>query len=178
MFKIQMWRLNDLYTINLTTYEWTKIRFENEIPRGRSWHSLTPIDEQTLFLFGGLTTDDEVLADGWLFNCLERKWKKVENKYSKNARVWHTATRGQFDGQVIMFGGSESNIYTSCEYTNATLVFNLTPAPLARTCMETLIRHRQATKATWDELPEHLRSELYYLNGGGFPLIQQWSKVS
>ena len=32
-------------------------------PLGRSWHSLTKIDTQNIFLYGGLSQDDDALGE-------------------------------------------------------------------------------------------------------------------
>ncbi|KYO29224.1 kelch domain-containing protein 2-like [Alligator mississippiensis] len=55
-------RMNDLYYLNLDTWEWNETITQGICPVGRSWHSLTPISSDHLFLFGGFTTDKQPLS--------------------------------------------------------------------------------------------------------------------
>uniref|UniRef100_A0A670HL41 Kelch domain containing 2 n=1 Tax=Podarcis muralis TaxID=64176 RepID=A0A670HL41_PODMU len=54
-------RMNDLYSLNLDKWEWHEIITQGICPVGRSWHSLTPVSSDHLFLFGGFTTDKQPL---------------------------------------------------------------------------------------------------------------------
>lgn len=88
LFCSQDHRLNDLHCINLDTWEWSEMCVPcvcslisdkavfrcakacagfrcvpQHGPVGRSWHSLTPVSPDHLFLFGGFTTARETLSE-------------------------------------------------------------------------------------------------------------------
>ncbi|CAI9591234.1 unnamed protein product [Staurois parvus] len=57
-------RMNDLHFLNLDTWVWSGgIQITGVKPRGRSWHTLTPIGEEHLFLFGGLSAESVPLSE-------------------------------------------------------------------------------------------------------------------
>ncbi|OXB64051.1 hypothetical protein ASZ78_001671 [Callipepla squamata] len=56
-------------------------------PVGRSWHSLTPISSDHLFLFGGFTTDKQPLSDAWIYCISKNEWVQFEHNYSEKPRL-------------------------------------------------------------------------------------------
>ncbi|NWQ81852.1 KLDC2 protein, partial [Columbina picui] len=79
-------RMNDLYYLNLDTWEWNEIITQGPCPVGRSWHSLTPISSDHLFLFGGFTTDKQPLSDAWIYCISKNEWIQFEHNYSEKPR--------------------------------------------------------------------------------------------
>ncbi|XP_076801244.1 kelch domain-containing protein 2-like [Clavelina lepadiformis] len=155
-------RLDDFYELSLETYTWTFIRCMSvEKPIGRSWHTLTSISSDQIFLFGGLDTTRNVLSDGWLYNITTKTWLKArDGEYS---RLWHTACTGSYAGQVLVFAGCENNIFlTDLKHTNNVITFDLQPKPLLRICLEQVAKNRD----TWKDLPFYLCQLLKKLAGG------------
>eukprot|EP00064_Thunnus_orientalis_P010872 superscaffoldBa00001514_g10901 len=76
-------------------------------PLGRSMHTMTPISDHTLFIYGGLGTDGNTLNDAWQFNTLKKQWTKMMHPHKDKPRVCHTACLGS-DNDVVVFGGSSN----------------------------------------------------------------------
>ncbi|XP_066528991.1 kelch domain-containing protein 2 [Hoplias malabaricus] len=150
-------RLNDLYYINMDTWEWSEMSVPQHGPIGRSWHSFIPISSDCIFLFGGFTTNRETLSDAWLYCVSTNEWKQFKHNHEKRPRLWHTACLGQ-DGEVFVFGGCANNLLSRqrAAHSNELLIFNVQPKSLLRSCMEVVVQHRQQLEGMWDCLPKHL----------------------
>uniref|UniRef100_A0A671NZ20 Kelch domain-containing protein 1-like n=1 Tax=Sinocyclocheilus anshuiensis TaxID=1608454 RepID=A0A671NZ20_9TELE len=79
-------------------------------PWGRTLHTLTAISDDTLFLFGGLSTSGDVLSDGWEFNTKTREWREKDHAHKDKPRLWHSADKGR-DSDVVIFGGSQTYLF-------------------------------------------------------------------
>uniref|UniRef100_A0A8C6S9H3 Kelch domain-containing protein 1 n=1 Tax=Neogobius melanostomus TaxID=47308 RepID=A0A8C6S9H3_9GOBI len=127
-------RTNDLHCLDLDSKTWTELVPASAAPTGRSWHTLTPVSDSCLFLFGGLSMDCNPMSDGWVFDPETRKWREVEHPYKKKPRLWHTACPGK-DSDVIVFGGScDYILLVDKGHCNDALVFQMQPYPLSRIC--------------------------------------------
>ncbi|KAK7945189.1 hypothetical protein WMY93_000917 [Mugilogobius chulae] len=71
------YRLNDLYYLDLDTWEWHEMSVPQQGPVGRSWHSFTPVSQDHIFLFGGFTTERDTLSDAWLYSVSQNQWKPL-----------------------------------------------------------------------------------------------------
>ncbi|KAE9547926.1 hypothetical protein FO519_008863 [Halicephalobus sp. NKZ332] len=89
-------RLNDLYRLDLRTFMWTMIEFEEVTkPIGRSWASLTYNPEgQYLLLYGGLSADSAPLSDKLKLeikeNTVDCKPMTTNTKKTPIKRLWHS----------------------------------------------------------------------------------------
>lgn len=83
---------------------------EETLPRpiGRSFCSFTPISDDELLLYGGVSSSDENLHDCWIFNVKHNSWTKQDLRNNKYPRLWHTGTRTR-NNEVIIIGGSSSD---------------------------------------------------------------------
>ncbi|CAI5696247.1 kelch domain-containing protein 2 isoform X2 [Oreochromis niloticus] len=155
------YRLNDLYYLDLDTWEWHEMSVPQQGPVGRSWHSFTPVSLDHIFLFGGFTTDRETLSDAWLYSVSKNEWKPFKHSHTESPRLWHTACAGP-DGEVFVFGGCANNLLSHhrAAHSNDLLVFNVQPKSLVRFCMETILQHRERLSSYWDCLPKHLLHSL------------------
>uniref|UniRef100_A0AAQ4R949 Kelch domain containing 2 n=1 Tax=Gasterosteus aculeatus aculeatus TaxID=481459 RepID=A0AAQ4R949_GASAC len=155
------YRLNDLYYIDLDTWEWHEMSVPQQGPVGRSWHSFTPVSPDHIFLFGGFTTDRETLSDAWLYYVSKNEWKPFKHSHAESPRLWHTACSGP-DGEVFVFGGCANNLLSQLRaaHSNELLVFNVQPKSLVRFCMEAVLQHRERLSSYWDCLPKHLLHSL------------------
>ncbi|XP_036772985.1 kelch domain-containing protein 1 isoform X3 [Manis pentadactyla] len=103
-------RMNDLHYLNLDTWTWSgRIPINGENPKHRSWHTLTPVADDKLFLFGGLSADNIPLSDGWIHNVVTNCWKKLTHLPKTRPRLWHTACLGK-ENEIMVFGGSKDDI--------------------------------------------------------------------
>uniref|UniRef100_A0A8D2MMJ8 Kelch domain containing 2 n=1 Tax=Zonotrichia albicollis TaxID=44394 RepID=A0A8D2MMJ8_ZONAL len=126
-------------------------------PVGRSWHSLTPISSDHLFLFGGFTTNKQPLSDAWIYCISKNEWVQFEHNYSEKPRLWHTACASE-EGEVIIFGGCANNLlaHSKAAHSNEILVFSLQPRSLVRLCLEAVICFKELLASSWHCLPKHL----------------------
>lgn len=150
-------RLNDLYYINMDTWEWNEMSVPQHDLVGRSWHSFLSVSSNHLFLFGGFTTNRETLSDAWLYCVTTSEWKPLNHKHTKSPRLWHTACLGP-DGEVFVFGGSANNLLSDADpsHSNELLTFTVHPKSLLRCSMEVIVQHRHKLESMWDCLPKHL----------------------
>ncbi|TKS86735.1 Kelch domain-containing protein 1 [Collichthys lucidus] len=145
-------RMNDIHCLEFESWTWSKIMPVSATPAGRSWHTLTAVSDNTLFLFGGLSVDCKPMSDGWLFDVETKKWREVEHPFKTQPRLWHTACQGQ-DSDVVLFGGSCD--YTLCtkSHCNDTLIFQMQPYPLYRICKDYIAKNVTNCKVLKNQLP-------------------------
>ncbi|XP_018619609.1 kelch domain-containing protein 2 [Scleropages formosus] len=154
-------RLNDLYYINMDTWEWSEMSVSQQGPLGRSWHSFIPVSTDHIFLFGGFTTDRQTLSDAWLYCISRNEWKPYKHSNTESPRLWHTACYGP-DGEVFVFGGCANNLlsHQRAAHSNEVLIFTVQPKSLVRCCVEAVLQHRERLAGSWDHLPKHLLHRL------------------
>ncbi|XP_051578837.1 kelch domain-containing protein 2-like isoform X1 [Myxocyprinus asiaticus] len=154
-------RLNDLYFINLDMWEWSEMCVPQNGPVGRSWHSLTPVSHDHLFLFGGFTTNRETLSDAWIYCVSTNEWKVFKHEHTERPRLWHTACFGA-DGEVFVFGGCANNLlsHQQAAHSNELLVFSVQPKSLLRFCLDAAVEHQKHLENMWNVLPKHLLHRL------------------
>lgn len=115
------------------------------VPPGRSFCSFTPIDEQNILLYGGVSSQDENLDDCWLINVKYCRWTRV-NLRSKLPRLWHTGSRTR-NNEVVIIGGSNSDKVD--EFCSEVLTISFEPKSLKRLALDTVsrsIKMRTVTK--------------------------------
>ncbi|XP_053701188.1 kelch domain-containing protein 1-like isoform X1 [Synchiropus splendidus] len=152
-------RTNDIHCLDLETWTWSEITPVTTSPVGRSWHSLTAVLDDSLFLFGGLSMDCKPMSDGWLFNVETKTWREVKHPYGNKPRLWHTACPGK-DSDVIVFGGScDYILLTDKGHCNDALVFQMQPYPLFRICEDFIAKNVETCELLRTQLP-HLPSKL------------------
>ncbi|XP_014014159.1 kelch domain-containing protein 1 isoform X2 [Salmo salar] len=136
----------DIHCLDLDTWIWTRIDFPSSlVPVGRSMHTLTPVSDHTLFLFGGLSITGDSLSDGWEFDTQTNTWREMDHLHHDKPRLWHSACRGK-DGDVVVFGGSRDYVLLmdsvtvlrspSQNHCKDVLVFQTQPYPLLRLCKD------------------------------------------
>ncbi|MBN3298790.1 KLDC2 protein, partial [Amia calva] len=154
-------RLNDLYFINMDTWEWSEMSVPQQGPVGRSWHSFIPVSPDHLFLFGGFTTEKQTLSDAWLYCVSKNEWKPFKHSNTESPRLWHTACASE-EGEVFVFGGCANNLLSQqrAAHKNEILVFTVQPKTLVRSCMETVLQFKDLLAGAWECLPKHLLCNL------------------
>lgn len=136
-FLTQETRTNDVHCLDFETWTWTEMyvvlkawetftRFASDsvinilsrtpaspIPVGRSWHTLTAVSDNSLFLFGGLSVDCKPMSkkkllplfsvfvfqsvffliiifefegDGWLLDVEKKIWREVDHPFKNKPR--------------------------------------------------------------------------------------------
>ncbi|XP_053331343.1 kelch domain-containing protein 1 [Spea bombifrons] len=150
-------RMNDLHFLNLDTWTWSGgIRVNGEKPRGRSWHTLTSVGNDQLFLFGGLSTECEPLSDGWIYSTSTNEWRQCKHFPKDRPRLWHTACLGK-DSEVMVFGGSKDDLLSlDTGHCNDLLIFQIQPFSLLRLSLDTVGKNAALLGNQVSSLPRNL----------------------
>ncbi|XP_069493501.1 kelch domain-containing protein 1 isoform X1 [Ambystoma mexicanum] len=132
-------RMNDLHSLDLDTWTWSGgIQVKGEKPQGRSWHTLTPIGDDQLFLYGGLSPESIPLSDGWIHNVTTSEWKPLHHISKDMPRLWHTACLGK-ESEVMVFGGSKDDLFSlDTGHCNDLLIFQTQPYSLLKLSLDAI----------------------------------------
>jgi len=68
--------LNDFWKYSIDQNTWLQILTSSSVPNSRYGANIRWIDEQKLFLFGGINSKG-VLNDSWLYNINSNKWIEI-----------------------------------------------------------------------------------------------------
>uniref|UniRef100_A0A3Q3MFW2 Kelch domain-containing protein 1-like n=1 Tax=Labrus bergylta TaxID=56723 RepID=A0A3Q3MFW2_9LABR len=146
-------RTNDIHCLDLESWTWSEIVPASSAPVGRSWHTLTAVSDNGLFLFGGLSVDCKPMSDGWLFDVETKTWREVEHPFKTKPRLWHSACPGK-DFDVIVFGGScDYILLVDTGHCNDALVFQTQPYPLFRICVDYIAKSARNSDPLRHQLP-------------------------
>ncbi|XP_059579413.1 kelch domain-containing protein 1 isoform X1 [Alligator mississippiensis] len=108
------------------------IHTNGEKPKDRSWHTLTSVGDDKLFLFGGLSSDNVPLSDGWIHSTTTNGWRQLTHLPKSRPRLWHTACLGK-EGEVMVFGGSKDDLhFMDTGHCSDLLIFQTEPYSLLR----------------------------------------------
>ncbi|XP_037073359.1 kelch domain-containing protein 2-like [Pollicipes pollicipes] len=128
-------RLNDLHCLDLDTAHWTHLEAADPaapLPQGRSWHSVTPLLDDQLLIYGGFNDMDEPLDDPWVYEVNAARWRSVHSWLPAPAvRMWHTAAAAA-PGEVHVLGGLETSIFARrpAHFASRVVVIQRTPKSL------------------------------------------------
>uniref|UniRef100_A0A8C7FLC8 Kelch domain containing 2 n=1 Tax=Oncorhynchus kisutch TaxID=8019 RepID=A0A8C7FLC8_ONCKI len=165
------YRLNDMYYIDMDSWEWHEMYAMATYPffYGRMlcsypWMSLCSpwLDHnEFLYLFVMYT------GDAWLYCVSKNEWQQFKHNHTESPRLWHTACSGP-GGEVFVFGGCANNLlsHQRAAHSKELLVFTVQPKSLVRFCMEAALQHRELLSGSWDCLPKHLLHTLRQRMGG------------
>ncbi|OXB64052.1 hypothetical protein ASZ78_001672 [Callipepla squamata] len=159
---LQQTRMNDLHCLNLDTWTWSgRINISGEKPKDRSWHTLTPIGDDRLFLFGGLSSDNVPLSNTnslwmWSAGC----YSVTNAVYNVISRLWHTACLGK-EGEVMVFGGSKDDLhFMDTGHCSDLLIFQTQPYSLLRLCLDCIGKNAALLKNQIPCLPSKLLQQV------------------
>ncbi|XP_042108236.1 kelch domain-containing protein 1 isoform X2 [Ovis aries] len=137
-----------------------KIPINGENPKHRSWHTLTPIADDTLFLFGGLSADNIPLSDGWIHNVITNCWKQLTHLPKTKPRLWHTACLGK-ENEIMVFGGSKDDLLSlDTGHCNDLLIFQTQPYSLLRSCLDCIGKNAIILESQISLLPPKLLQQV------------------
>jgi len=79
-------RMNDMYALDLDSMSWSEnLNGHNagsqSLPSGRSWHSFTLISPTSAILYGGLSSEGQVLGDCWIYHIEKNVWSKLQTTW-------------------------------------------------------------------------------------------------
>ncbi|MEE6492355.1 hypothetical protein FKM82_016557 [Ascaphus truei] len=155
-------RMNDLHFVNLDTWTWSGgIQVNGENPKGRSWHSLTSVGDDQLFLFGGLSAESVPLSDGWIYSITSNEWKQFKHLPKDRPRLWHTACLGK-ESEVMVFGGSKDDLLSlDTGHCNDLLIFQIQPYSLCRLCLDSIGKNASVLGNQVPSLPRKLLQQAF-----------------
>ncbi|XP_063324752.1 kelch domain-containing protein 1-like [Pelmatolapia mariae] len=159
-----------MFCLDLDTWTWTKLDISSAFaPLGRSWHTMTPTSDHTLFMYGGFGTNGDTLNDAWQFNTQTREWTKMIHPHKDKPRVFHTACLGR-DSDVVVFGGSRNLCIVmdsmvilrlpSPHHCRDVLIFQTQPYSLSRLCEDVIGRNSELLRMQLSWLPSKLQRTL------------------
>ena len=96
--------LNDLWTLDLTTNEWTEVTVSGAIPSARMAHSFTyDRAKEQFLLFGGKPDAAGIyLADSWLFDPVNLSWQQQAFALTPPATGYHSAPYDLPNHQIVL----------------------------------------------------------------------------
>nr|XP_036872123.1 kelch domain-containing protein 1 [Manis javanica] len=167
---------NDVHVFDTKTHSWFqpeikyldfyifspchRISINGENPKHRSWHTLTPVADDKLFLFGGLSADNIPLSDGWIHNVVTNCWKKLTHLPKTRPRLWHTACLGK-ENEIMVFGGSKDDILSlDTGHCNDLLIFQIQPYSLLRSCLDCIGKNAIILESQISLLPPKLLQQV------------------
>ena len=161
-------RVNDMLYLDLGSFKWHKVSYNSPAPKGRSWHVMGKISENSIFLHGGLDTSGTPLSDMWLFNTETKLWTEVvSNSFATGStrRIWHTAIESDDNDEVIIFGGCSNSVLSDepSKHSNEILVFRASPIKLEQLCIKQLACVLNSTLYGYEQLanmPKHIQNRI------------------
>uniref|UniRef100_UPI00398F2B85 kelch domain-containing protein 1 isoform X2 n=2 Tax=Pristiophorus japonicus TaxID=55135 RepID=UPI00398F2B85 len=154
-------RINDLHCLDLDTWTWSgEITVKGVRPQGRSWHTLTPVTDDQIFLFGGLSAESQPLSDAWIYSVGATEWRQLEHCPKNRPRLWHTACLGK-EYEVMVFGGSKDDLLSyDSGHCNDVLIFQTQPYSLFRLCLDCIAKNSTVLQSQLPWLPRQLLSQV------------------
>jgi len=138
-------RLNDLYILDMATFEWSLLQpatdddmaREFRCPQGRSWHSLTYLSDHRFLLYGGYSDSEQPLGDCWRFTLNPKEhrfssWERLSHLEDPafGLRIWHTGVRiPDGDGAMIVGGFASPKPISSPDIHHGNSVLRLQVSP-------------------------------------------------
>ena len=79
-FSLANGALNDIRQFDTKNHTWMQVTIDGsdaKMPVGRYFHA-SEVSKQSIFTYGGLTNDVQLLNDFWMFNIQEQRWMEIE----------------------------------------------------------------------------------------------------
>jgi N-acetylneuraminic acid mutarotase len=110
---------SDLWFFDLGKLQWEELSSSIPAPSARYAHSMVPLGNSKILLFGGKNETGYFLNDTWLFDTSSRAWEQIRSDRSPVERYFHSMSFLKM-GYALLFGGISHSIGL-----NDTWVFNL-----------------------------------------------------
>lgn len=119
-----------------TTQNNLMIQTQASVPLARSFCSFTPISSNDIVLYGGISKQDKILDDCWIFDIERTRWTQLDLKH-KRPRLWHSAARTR-NRELVIIGGSCS--VKVDEFCSEVLTISSEPKSLKRLSLDSVAR--------------------------------------
>eukprot|EP00755_Sulcionema_specki_P015329 Sspe_Gene.59061::Locus_32433_Transcript_1_1_Confidence_1.000_Length_1586::g.59061::m.59061 len=95
--------LNDLWSLDLSTWEWSRIHLSTLPPKRKGHTALVYRD--AMYIFGGGQDDKNIFGDMWAFDFLQQSWTRCFlHGDPPKPRMYHVSV-GAFGYKMLIFGG-------------------------------------------------------------------------
>jgi len=161
-------RLNDLYSLSMTSFRWNLLISDSSaenIPVGRSWQTMTTIDtgceEGGLVMYGGFDTSMQALGDCWRMDLHQQPntWVRCPH-LEQGPRLWHASVNLD-SSQVMIIGGLINNIlapnYVLKHHAGKVLFLRVAPSSLLKLCLEFITKNKELFNQEVEDLPINLK---------------------
>lgn len=81
-------RLNDIWRLDLTKFDWEEIKIKDEVPTGRSGHSAV-VYKDTMIVFGGLKDLIKETNDMYTLDLTTHSWNMIQNSRQMEDPISH-----------------------------------------------------------------------------------------
>lgn len=165
-------RLNDLFHLDLRSQplKWTLLHpiianHMTNYPSGRSWHTMSLVDEFTGILYGGYDNRANPLGDCWLVDLRANvgaktsRWTRLHH-LEKGDLLWHCSVSLP-EGQVCLIGGVTNDLLNRSDepvhHPHKVNLLSVSPPPLLIVAMEAVVENYRALKRSVPHLPASLK---------------------
>eukprot|EP00062_Callorhinchus_milii_P004392 gi/632942699/ref/XP_007886551.1/ PREDICTED: kelch domain-containing protein 1 isoform X6 [Callorhinchus milii] len=154
-------RINDLHCLDLDSWTWSgEVAVDGIRPQGRLWHTLTPVTDDQLFLFGGLSAESQLLSDAWIYSVGANEWRQFAQCLKNRPRLWHTSCLGK-EFEVMVFSGSKDDLLSyDTGHCNDVLIFQTQPYSLLRLCLNPIAKNATVLQSQLPFLPRELLDQV------------------
>lgn len=168
-------RLNDLHHLDLRRrpLRWTLLHgcsFDPDnasFPTGRSWHTLTLVDDYHALLYGGYDHHGSPRGDCWLADLspgtassASQRWTRLQH-LEKGDLLWHSSVALPI-GQVYLVGGVKNDLlnrgHTPIEHPTRVTILSVSPPPLLVIALEAAVKSYSVLKKSVPFLPASLKA--------------------
>lgn len=106
---------NDIYCFKFKTREWTKINLSNTsfIPREKH---ISELIGDNIIIYGGLTYQNTLLNDLWMFNIKENTLERQLNIHGYIPTPRHSSASTIFNDKMLIYGGASLTTYLNDIY--------------------------------------------------------------
>ena len=115
--------LNDIRQFDTKNHTWMQVTVDgsdSKMPVGRYFHA-SEISKQSIYTFGGLTSEVELLNDFWMFNIQDQRWVEIKSEVGPGYLSGHSLTLVKIGDHesLLLIGGysNESNYNIVWEFT-------------------------------------------------------------
>ena len=104
--------LDDLWIFDVTANSWTEKQPSSSPPASYGHNMIYDSVNGQGILFGGRTSGG-VHNDIWTYHYINNSWTIQEQPLKPTTRYWHTMLFDPINNQVVVFGGRQSQFFTS-----------------------------------------------------------------
>jgi N-acetylneuraminic acid mutarotase len=103
--------LNDLWSYNISSNNWTQLTPSNSPPSPRDGHTAIYVSTlNSMFIFGGYPTNAILLNDLWSYDISSNSWNQLTPSNSPSPRAYHSTIYVSTLNSMFIFGGDNDGV--------------------------------------------------------------------